>query len=189
VASDKGSERAAIVSLRNQVVALRCFQFVRVHEIRMQSIGSHRYTGKERMVFQYIERIPAHMRDLQIRTRRRNAIDFACDPPETWCYFVFASALRHQLHPDTDAEEGLATFSYAMLQRIDHTGNFVEPAAAIGECANAGKHNPFGARDRIRIAGDGDRLLEAAFARRAFEGLCSRMQVARPVVDDSNAHR
>src|SRR5262249_56015733 len=83
VASDNGSERAAIVSLRNQVVALRCFQFVRVHEIRMQSIGSHRYTGKERMVFQYIERIPAHMRNLQIPTPHPNAIDFASHPPPT----------------------------------------------------------------------------------------------------------
>src|SRR5262245_54199351 len=143
----------------------------------MQSISAHRYTGKERMVFQHTERIPAHMRDLQIRTRRHNAIDFACDPPETWCYFVFASALSHQLHPDTDAEEGLAILSYAMLQRIDHTRNFVEPTAAIGECANAGKHNPLGARDRIRIAADSDPLFEAAFTDRTLEGFCSRMQI------------
>src|SRR5215472_18305000 len=96
-----------------------------MHEIRMQSIRAHRYTGKERMVFQHIERIPAHMRNLQIRTQRRNAIDFARDPPETRCYFVFESALRHQLHPDTNAEEGLAIFSYALFKRIDHTRNFV----------------------------------------------------------------
>src|SRR4029077_6804007 len=153
----------------------------------MQSINAHRYTGKERMVFQHTERIPAHMRDLQIRTRRRNAIDFACDPLETWCYFVFASSLRHQLHPDTDAEEGLAISSYALLQRIHHTGNFVEPAAAIGECTNAGQHNPIGAWYRIRIAGDSDPLFEAALSGRALEGFCSRMQIARPVVDDSNA--
>src|SRR5262249_58686402 len=120
----------------------------------MQSIGSHRYTGKKRMVFQYIERIPAHMRNLQIRTRRRNAIDFACDPAETRRYSVFASALRHQLHSDTDAEEALAIFSYALLQRIDHTGNFVEPTAAIGESTNSRKHNPRRARELIRIPGN-----------------------------------
>src|SRR5262249_59931414 len=105
------------------------------------TMGCPLYSGKERMVFQSIEGFPAHMRNLQIRTRRRNAIDFACDPAETRRYSVFASALRHQLHPDTDAEEGLAIFSYALLQRIDHTGNFVEPTAAIGECTNARQHN------------------------------------------------
>src|SRR5262245_12597810 len=160
-----------------------------MHEIRMQSTSAHRYSGEERVTFQHIESIPAHMRNFQIRTRRRNTIDFTRDPPKTWCYFVFASALRHQLHSDADAEEGPAIFSYALLKGIDHTRNFVEPAAAIGECANAGQHNTLSARECVRITGDGDRLFEAAFTRRAFEGQIGRVQIARPVIDDSNAHR
>src|SRR5262249_23724614 len=145
--------------------------------------------GQERMVFQHIERIPAHVRNLQIRTRRRNAIDFARDPPKTWSDLVFASALRHQLHADTNTEEWFAIFSYALLNRLDHTGNFVKARAAIGEGADAGKHDPLRARDRIRITGDGDPLLGTAFTRSALESLCSRMQIARPVVDDCHAHR
>ena len=86
-------------------------------------------------------------------------------------------------------KKGLPFFSYALLKRIDHTGNFVEPAAAIGKGTHARQHNALGARDRIRIAGNGDRLRETAFTRSALEGLGSGVQIARPVVDDGNAHR
>ena len=75
------------------------------------------------------------------------------------------------------------------VQCIDHAGNVVEPAPAIGKGADAGQHHAIGGRHRVGIARHNNRLIVPAFARSAFEGFRRRMQIARAVVDNGDAHR
>ena len=102
---------------------------------------------------------------------------------------IFAAALGHELHADTNAEKRPALLADALVQRLDHAGNRIETAPAIRKGADAGQHHAVGARDRVGIAGHHDRLIVAALARGALEGLGGGMQIARAVVDDGDAHR
>ncbi len=134
------------------------------------------------------ERIPAHVRDLQRRIGRRDLVDLAADPAEALGHHVFAAALGHELHADADAEERPALAAHRLLQRLDHAGHRIEPAPAIGEGADARQHDAVGAAHRVGIARHHDRLIVAALARRALERLGGRVQIARAVIDDRDAH-
>ncbi len=114
--------------------------------------------------------------------------DVAANPIEAGDDFVFEPARRHQLHADADAEERPAAAAHRLFQRLDHAGNGVEPAPAIGEGADAGQNDVLGARDVLRAPGHLDFAREARFARGALERLVGRVQIARAVVDDRDAH-
>jgi hypothetical protein len=118
------------------------------------------------------------MWNLQLGIRWRNAIDFAWYPPQTWRHPILASAFRHQLHADADAEERRAPFADTPLERVHHAWNCIEAAPAIGERADSGQHNPVSARNHFRIAGDRNRLLMPAFTSGALKSLSGRMQIA-----------
>ena len=75
---------------------------------------------------------------------RRDAVDFAGDPAEARRHLILAAALGHQLHADADAEERTGTPQHALVQRLDHAGDVVEPAPAIGEGADARQHHAIG---------------------------------------------
>ena len=101
---------------------------------------------------------------------------------------VFDAARCHELHADADAEEGLAALDHFALQGVDHAGHAIEPGAAVGEGTDAGQHDAVGRRDLARACGDQHAVVDAAFARGAFEGLGGRAQVARAVIDDGDSH-
>ncbi len=65
-------------------------------------------------------------------------------------HFLLVAALGHELHADADAEERLALLAHIVVQRLDHAGQRVEPAPAIGKGADARQHDPVGARDDAR---------------------------------------
>ena len=136
-----------------------------------------------------VERVPAHVRNLQARIGRRDAVDLARDPAEPLDHLVFAAALGHQLHADADAEERPAARAHALVERVHHAADGVEAAPAIREGADAGQHHAVGAGDLVGIARHHDRLRRAHFARGALERLGRRMQIARSVVDDGDGHR
>ena len=74
-----------------------------------------------------------------------------------------------------------------LVERLDHAGDRVEPAPAIGKGADARQHDAVGARHRIR-----DRWSRRSAGRgrcraRALERFGGRMQIARAVIDDGDA--
>jgi hypothetical protein len=102
---------------------------------------------------------------------------------------MLAADIGHQLHADANAEERPAVFQHALFERLDHAGNGVEAAPAIGEGADAGQHDAGGSGDIIRLAGDQDRLVVAAVARGALKSFRRCVKIARAVIDDGDAHR
>src|SRR5947207_14824191 len=101
------------------------------------------------------------MRDFQARIARRDAIDFAPDPAKSLDDFIFATAFGKKLHADANAEKRPPFAAHRLFERLDHAGDGVEAAAAIGESAHARQYHTIGACDEVRIARHRDRLLEA----------------------------
>src|SRR5207253_10641555 len=110
-----------------------------------------------------IERVPAHVRDLQLRVARRDAVDLSGNPAEAWRHFIFAAALGHELHADANAEKRPALLARGLIERVDHARHGIKPAAAIGEGADTGQHHAIRAAHFVRVIGDDDRLIVAAF--------------------------
>ena len=144
---------------------------------------------EQRMRARDVERIPAHVRDFQVRIARRDAIDLAGDPAQAFVDLVFAAALGQKLHADADAEERPRLAAHRLLERIDHAVDGIEPAPAIGKGADARQHDAIGVRHHGRILRHHDRLVEAGLVRRALERLRGRVQIAGTVIDDGDAHR
>src|SRR5262245_14056527 len=189
VAADDGGHWPAVLRLRDEIASLGCPELERVHEIGVQATPPDRNAVEQRMRLHRIKCVPAHVRDLQARIGRRDAVDLAWDPAEPFDQFVFAPARGHELHADADAEERPALLANPQIERLHHAGNRIEAAPAVRERTDAGQHHAIGAGDLVRIAGHHDRLLVPAFARRTLERLGGRMQIAGAVVDDSDGHR
>ena len=77
--------------------------------------------------------------NLQPRISRADAADFAGDPAEAGGHLVFAAALRHELHPDANAEKRPAAPKHHLVERIQHAGQPFKPAPAIRERADTGR--------------------------------------------------
>ena len=71
--------------------------------------------------------------------------------PKPSRHLVFAPALGHELHADANAEKRPAARAHALIERLHHAGDGVEPAPAIGESADARQHDAIGAPDRVGI--------------------------------------
>src|SRR5262245_2089082 len=189
VAADDRGDRPTVVGLRHQIGSRGSLQVIRVYKIGVQALRSGLDAVEQRMRLDRVERIPTHVRDLQLGIGGRDLVDLPADPAEAIGDFVFEPALGHELHADTDAEERTAALVHPLVERIDHAVDGVETAPAIGEGADAGQYDAVGARYRVRTAGHHDRLRDAGFARRALERLGGRMQIAGAIVDNGNGHR
>src|SRR5215510_3907891 len=141
VAADDGGHWPAVLRLRDEVASFELRTAERVHEIGVQSFGSDCDAVEQWMRLHRIERVPAHMRDLQAQIGRCNAIDLAWDPAEPFDHFVFAPTLGHELHADADSEEWPALLANPEIERLDHADNRIEAAPAVCECANARQHH------------------------------------------------
>jgi hypothetical protein len=78
------------------------------------------------------------MRDFQIRIGGRDPFDLTGDPAQSLCHLVFAAAFGHELHADANAEERPAATTHAVIERLHHPFDGIEPAPAIGKRADAG---------------------------------------------------
>src|SRR5262245_13980742 len=160
-----------------------------MHEIRVQTLRAQRNSVEHRMRPSGIERVPPHMRDLQISVRWHNPLDVARDPAQSLRHLVFAAALGHELHTDANAEEGTAALAHALVERLHHAVEGIEPPPAIGEGADTRQHHAIGASDLLGVARHHDRLSQSFLARGALECFRRGMQIAGPVVDNRDAHR
>ena len=86
-------------------------------------------------------------------------------------------------------KNGRPFVDHRFLKRLNHAVDRIEPAAAVGKGADARQHHAVRRRHRARIVGYDDRLIEAGVAGGAFEGFRRRVQIARAVIDDRDAHR
>src|SRR4029077_1143803 len=141
------------------------------------------------MGLQHVEGVPAHVRNLQVRIGSLAAVDFASAPAKARCHLIFAAAFSHQLHADTDAEKRFSALPHTLFESVDHSRNFVESAAAISECANAGQDDAVGTRHRVWIARHSNWLFVSAFTCGPFKCLGRRMQIGGAIVDEGTAHR
>src|SRR6185437_8587005 len=98
----------------------------------------------------HVERIPAHVRNFQVRIGRRNTIDLARYPAKTGRNLVLAASLGHQLHADANSEERFTLLAHRVLKRIDHPRNFIESTPTICESTDSRQHDTIGARNGIR---------------------------------------
>src|SRR5215813_9235660 len=188
VARHHGGDRAAIVGLGHEVGAVFGLELIRVHEIGMPALRSEPEALEQRVRPHLVQRVPPHMRNLQRRIARHDAVDLAGDPAEARRDFIFAAALRHQLHADADAEKRPAVAAHGFLQRLDHPVDRIQPAAAIREGADARQDHAVGTAHRVGIARHHDRLVAAGLAHRPLERFCRRVQVAGAIVHDGDAH-
>ena len=71
-------------------------------------------------------------------------------------HFMLETAGREQLRADADPEERLAAPAHRLFQRLDHAGDMVEPAPAVGEGADARQHDVLGRKHVVWPRGDFD---------------------------------
>ena len=89
----------------------------------VQSVGAQRYTGKERMVFQHIERVPARMRkssNPEFDGTMRSTSPAIHPRPGVTLYSRPRSAIN--CIPTQMPKKSLPIFSHALLKRVDHAG-------------------------------------------------------------------
>ena len=142
-----------------------------MNEIGVQAGFAGRDAGEHGMRPQPVQIVPAHMRDFQQGIARPDRRDVAGDPAQSLGDFILQTARRHQLHADADAEERAAARAHRFFQRLDHAGDRVEAAPAIGEGADAGQHDLIGrarpSRDReVTVTWSGRAPLPERRARR-----------------------
>src|SRR5579859_5022834 len=137
----------------------------------------------------HVERIPAHVRNFQLRIARCDAVDFAGNPAEPVGHFVLAAAFGQQLHADADAEKRSAFLPHRLLQRLRHAGDGIEAMTAIRKGADARQNHTVGLGHDGRVVGHPDRFAATELACGALECLGGRVQIAGAVVDDGDAHR
>src|SRR5690242_14129224 len=136
----------AVFSHRDRFLGVSVDQRIAVHEVhvvaRLETIKKLVASRNE------IQCIPAHLR--QPQAWRRHLGDLAADPAEPWSDLMLQSALRHKLHPDTDAQERRAG-SGRLLDGLTHAVHRLQPMRAVGEGALAGQHDPVGRRDIVWV--------------------------------------
>ncbi len=157
-------------------------------EIGVQAVGPGSDPVENRVGALRLERVPAHVRDLEPRIGGPDRRDVAGNPAEALGGLVFEAAGREQLRPDADAEERLALLPHRLRQRLDHAGDGVEAAPAVGEGADARQHDVSGGEHVLGVRRDLHRAVEPSLARGALEGLVRRVQISRAVVDDGDGH-
>ena len=114
--------------------------------------------------------------------------DLPADPAEALGRLELPPALRHQLHPDTDAEKRPSPDHDCFMQRGFETGNGGKTAPAIRERTDAGKDDAIRVGDQFGRARYLHLGRDLVLRRRALERLCRRAQIARAVIDDRNDH-
>ena len=137
-----------------------------------------------------VERVPAHVRDLQARVGRRDAVDLAGDPAEALGVTSYSrprSAISCM--PTQMPRNGRPFSRTASSSASTMPGTASSPRRQSAKAPTPGSTTRSAARDRVGIAGHDDRLVEAGLARGALEGLRRRVQIAGAVIDDGDAHR
>src|SRR3984885_8743007 len=134
----------------------------------------------------YIKGVPTHVGNLQRRIAWLDRCDVACNPVQAVHHLMFEPARRHELRANANAQEGPASLAHCLLHRLNHARNAVEPAAAVGKCADARQNNMVRGENIFRPRSDLDLAAQAGLARGALKGFLRRMQITGAVVDNGD---
>ena len=148
-------------------------------EIGMETSSAKLQTGEERVRTHEVERVPAHVWNLERGIGRRKADDVAGDPAEALAGLVLKAAGSHQLHPDADAEEGLAAPPDVLVEDLPHAGHGPESITAILEGADTRQDYSLGAPHFVGAAGHTNIATDSGVARCALEGRFGIMAALR----------
>src|SRR5215213_9665127 len=110
------------------------------------------------------------------------------DPSQSRRLAKFHSNLRHELHADTDAEEGVSLFQHSFLQGLGQANNAMKPVAALLESTDTRQHDAIGATHFLRIPGHENFSSNPTFRCGALEGLFRRAEVAGSIIYNCDTH-
>src|SRR5262249_14372812 len=129
VPSDDRRKRPPVVSNGDEVSRLREAEMIAVDKI---GVGAPNEAGEQRMRGASLDFVPPHVRDFQVAIAWFDRHHLSRDPTEARRRFELASAFRHELHPDADAEERASAVDDCFVQRLFKAGNRGETTPAIG---------------------------------------------------------
>src|SRR5690348_9994632 len=89
---------------------------------------------EERMASREMQFVPAHMGNLDGRTRRRAGREFhylAPDPAQARVAAMLEPEFGHELHADANAEERPGLAAHQLIQRLDHARQARKALAAV----------------------------------------------------------
>jgi hypothetical protein len=144
---------AAVIGDGDEIRGLREAEVIAVNEI---GVGACAEPGEQWMRRPGLKLVPSHMRYLHHGITRLYCDDLSADPAEALGRLELASAFRHQLHADADAEKRACTDNDRFMKCRIETGNGSEAAPAIGKGADPGKNNAIGGGYCIRRIGHFD---------------------------------
>ena len=136
-----------------------------------------------------VERVPAHVRDLQRRVRRRDPVDLAGIQPSPSVTSYSRPRSAMSCMPTQMPRNGRPRARTLSLSASTMPPTASSPRRQSAKAPTPGSTTRSARRDLLGIAGHDDRLVQAGLARGALERLGRRMQIARAVIDDGDAHR
>src|ERR1700727_446050 len=134
----------------------------------------------------HIKGVPTHVGNLQRRIAWLDRRNVARNPVQAVNHLMFEAARGHELRAHANTEEGPASLAHCLLHRLNHARNAVEPAAAVGKCADARQNNMVRGENIFRPRSDLDLAAQAGLARGALKGFLRRMQITGAVVDNGD---
>ena len=146
----------AVVSDRNDGVLVSSLEKIRMDEIGMQPVVPQRDSCEKFVRPSGYKRVPAHLRNAQIRIGRRQRANNALDPSEPRRFFMFEPGRCEQLHAYADAKEWTPTPQDRLLKSACKSRNIVEPSLAIPKGAHARKDDAIRFHDLVRVRRDLD---------------------------------
>ncbi len=134
VTSDRRRHDTAMFDCRQAFVAVDNIECIAMHEI---AVSTRLDASEDRMRMFYCQRVPAHMRHLDCRIVWLEMPHLTINPAKAIMAAVLEPTARHQLHTDTNAEEGLARLTHPLFQDVTHAGHRLDPRQAVGKGADA----------------------------------------------------
>ncbi len=154
----------------------------------MQAPLAERNAMGECMGLVLVQRVPAHMRNLQGGIDGPDAIHGAWQPAQPSGHTVFRALRRQQLHADADAQKRHSVAPHALLQRLHHAGRGCEVGHAIRIGPVTGQHDAVSRAHDLRVVCDGNIARHSGVGHGALQRLAGGMEIARAVIDQRNSH-
>ena len=108
---------------------------------------------EERVVLYDMQGVPAHLRHLQpfVRKVRPQRADLTFDKAQPGVLTVLVAFFKQQLHPKTDAQQGLVR---RLLLQHRHKAGGGKLCHGIPECAHPRQDKPVGGAEDSGVGGD-----------------------------------
>ena len=146
--ADHGGDIAAILYMRQTLRGVCDLEMVGMHEIGVIAgvdAVEHGVRGVQHQI------VPAHVRHFQRRIVGRDRHDLTADPVQPVGVAVLAAQRCHQLHADTDAQEGPRLDLDRLAQGRQQAGMAAQFFPAGRKGAVAGQHDAVGACHHVGV--------------------------------------